>query len=142
MPAVFEHRRQVADREIDELGHANNQAYLTWMLEAANAHSAAQGWPAEKYFALGSCWVVRRHEIEYLVSAKPKDEIVVKTWVSTLERISSERRYEILRAADGKLLARASTLWAWIDMKTGRPARVPPEVSSAYEVVAPAAPQP
>jgi acyl-CoA thioester hydrolase len=136
MPRIFEHHHQVADKEIDVLNHANNQAYLTWMLEAATAHSAAQGWPSEKYLALGGCWVVRHHEIEYLQPALAADEIVIRTWVSTMERISSERRYEMLRPADGKIVAKAATLWVWIDMKTGRSARIPAEVASAFEVVA------
>lgn len=135
MPRIFDHHHQVADKEIDVLRHANNQAYLTWMLEAAAAHSAAQGWPEAKYLALGGCWVVRRHEIEYLQPAMPADKIVIRTWVSTMERISSERRYEMVRTTDGKILAKASTLWVWIDIKTGRSARIPAEITSAFEVV-------
>ena len=133
MPAVFEYRRRVLADEIDELGHANNQAYLAWMIESAVGHSAAQGWPTERYLALGSAWVVRRHEIEYLRPAMPEDEIVVRTWVSAIARVTSERRYEIQRHPDGTLLARALTVWAWLDRKSGRLGRIPTDVATAFK---------
>ena len=47
--------------EIDGQGHANNVAYVQWMQDAAVAHSAAQGWPGERYVELGCGWVVRSH---------------------------------------------------------------------------------
>jgi len=106
------------------------------MLEAAEAHSAAQGWPQAKYMALGGCWVVRKHEIEYLNSAMTGDDIMIRTWVSNLERVTSERRYEMIRMTDGKTLAKAATLWAWINTKNGRPARIPAEIASSFAVIA------
>ncbi len=136
MPAVFEYRRRVLADEIDELGHANNQAYLAWMIEAAVGHSAAQGWPTERYLALGSAWVVRRHEIEYLRPAMPEDEIMVRTWVSAIARVTSERSYEIRRHPDGVLLAKGKTVWAWMDRKSGRPGRIPVDVAVAFAVTA------
>ena len=60
MPARFEHHRTVRDDEIDFLGHVNNIVYLRWMLDAAIAHSTVQGWPNDRYFKMGSGWVVRR----------------------------------------------------------------------------------
>ncbi len=69
MPAVFEHPLTVTPEHIDQLGHANNLEYLRWALAAALAHSAAQGWPVEAYERMGAGFVVRSHEIKYLISA-------------------------------------------------------------------------
>jgi acyl-CoA thioester hydrolase len=105
------------------------------MLEAATAHSLAQGWSQSNYISLGCCWVVRRHEIEYLNPALEGDRLVMRTWVSTMDRVASERRYEMVRLSDGKILAKAATLWVWIEMKTGRPLRIPSEVAAAFDVI-------
>ena len=51
---------------LDANGHVNNQEYLRWMEEAAIEHSAAQGWPLERYLSCGLSWYVRSHLIEYL----------------------------------------------------------------------------
>lgn len=136
MPALFEYLHTVRGDEIDELGHAHNLAYLHWMIQAALAHSAAQGWPAEAYLKLGAGWVVRSHSITYLSPAFQGDEVLVRTWVAEFRRATSLRRYEMLRRQDGARLAQASTQWAFIDFATRTLRRVPPEVAQAYEVIA------
>ena len=135
MPAIFEYRHQVTADEIDGVGHVNNIEYLRWMQHAAIAHSAAQGWPSQAYHELGQGWVVRSHFIEYLVPAFSGDEIVVRTWVADMKRVTSMRRYELLRIADGKQLAIASTNWAFVKFATLQPCRVPAEVLKAFELV-------
>ena len=135
MPAIFEIKNTVSSKDIDSLGHVNNEVYLSWFNEAAMAHSTAQGWPQEKYMALGEGWVVRKHEIEYLIPLKEKDAYTLRTWVSTVEKASSLRRHEITRDSDGKVAARCATLWVWVNYKTGRLGRIPPEVVCAFEVV-------
>ncbi len=135
MPAIYLHQHRVLPAEIDDLGHVNNLAYLAWMQQAAIDHSAAQGWPAERYQALGAGWVVRSHEILYLAPAFDGDEIVVRTWVAQTQRASSLRRFEILRPSDSAVLARSSTLWAFIKFATGSVTRIPPEVAEAFIVL-------
>jgi acyl-CoA thioester hydrolase len=134
MPAIFEYRHTVAPEEIDALGHANNVAYVAWMQAAALAHSAAQGWSAERYQALGRGWVVRAHQIEYLRPVALAEELTIRTWVATMEKVTSLRRYEMFRA-DGELVARGETRWAFVSYATGQPARIPSEIASAFEVV-------
>jgi acyl-CoA thioester hydrolase len=82
MPVIFECHRGVRDDEIDAQGHTNSVCYVAWMQDAALAHSAAQGWPAEAYQRLSMGWVVRSHAIEYHQPALVGDRIVVRTWVS------------------------------------------------------------
>jgi len=131
----FDYLHTVVDSEIDEQGHANNVVYVAWMQAAAVAHSDAQGWNAARYREVGHGWFVRRHTIEYLSPAVAGDPIVVETWVATMRRVSSLRRYRIRRTDDGTLLAKAETLWAFVDYESGRPKRVLPEVASAFELV-------
>jgi acyl-CoA thioester hydrolase len=132
---LFEYHHTVGPEEIDALGHANNVCYVRWMQDAAVAHSAALGWPPEAYLRLGSGWVVRSHAIEYRQSARDGDRIVVRTWVATMKRITSLRRYRILRPADAALLATAETRWAFINYATGQPERVPARIVRAFPVV-------
>jgi acyl-CoA thioester hydrolase len=135
MPAVFHWKHTVQDAEIDGQDHANNVAYVEWLQAAAVAHSAAQGWPGSRYREVGFGWVVRRHTIEYRQPAHAGDEIVVRTWVSTMKRVSSMRQYEVLRPSDNALLAKAETLWAFIDYAARQPRRILPEVAGAFDLV-------
>ena len=65
---------------MDAHGHANNLEYLRWMVDAAVQHSAAQGWPAERYLELGQSWFVRSHTIEYLRPAGAGERLAIVTW--------------------------------------------------------------
>ncbi len=132
MPAIFDHHHRVTAAEIDFLGHANNLCYLSWMQDAALAHSSAQGWSPQHYRQLGAVWVVRSHSVEYLRPALVDQELVIRTWVVAIGRIDSLRGYHILRADDGVRLVQAETRWIWIDIAAQRPRRVPPEIRAAF----------
>ena len=135
IPEIFEYRHTVRADEIDQLGRANNIVYVEWMQAAAIAHSAALGWPLEAYLKREAGWVVRSHTIEYNHPARKGDRIVIRTWVASMELITSLRRYRIVRAGDDEVLATAETKWAFIDFKTGRPERIPPDIAGAFTVV-------
>jgi len=137
MPKIYEHRLTVGPEVIDALGHVNNVTYLQWLIDAALAHSAARGWDAARHLELGLGWVVRSHRIEYLQPALEADRLTVRTWVSGFKKISSDRRYHIVRQEeDGEtLLLTAETKWAFIDYKTGQPVRIPKEIADAFVVV-------
>ena len=135
MPAIYEHYLTVTPQEIDRLGHVNNLEYLRWSLAAAIAHSAAQGWPTEAYERLGAGFVVRSHEIKYQLSAFEGDEVVVRTWVADFRRLSCLRRFRMIRRRDDKVLATASTEWAFVNFSTFALARIPQEIADAFEIV-------
>lgn len=116
--------------DIDELGHVSNLVYVRWVLEVATSHSVAVGYDHPEYRALGACFVVRRHEIDYVAPIFEGDEVELITWVESLRAASSERRTEIRR--NGQVAARGKSLWAWVDLATGRPRRIPEEVLAAF----------
>jgi acyl-CoA thioester hydrolase len=138
MPAVFEYQHRVTEDELDAvIRHVNNLMYLKWMQTAAVAHSAAQGWTADRYRELGAGWVVRTHQIEYLQPAFADEEILIRTWVANLKKVTSLRRFQIFRNTPDKptLLANAATDWAFIHFASHMPKRIPEEVATAFEIV-------
>lgn len=135
MPAVFEYQHTVRADEIDAHGHVNNVNYFRWMQSAAVAHSAAQGWPTERYEEARLGWVARRHEIDYLQPAFDGDVLVVRTWVADFRKITSWRRYRILRPVDNVLLATAQTNWAFLNLETRMPTRIPADLVSEFQIV-------
>jgi acyl-CoA thioester hydrolase len=124
----------VPGEAIDTNGHVNNVLYLRWMQDAAIAHAEATGGAAATA-ALGATWVVRSHHIEYLRPAFAGDVVEVHTWVTTLRRSSSQRRYRIVR--EDTLLARGETVWVFVDAATGKPRPIPLTVSGCFRLVPP-----
>lgn len=114
------------------MNHVNNLRYLRWCLKAAVAHSSHVGWTSKRYRASGFGFIVRAHKIKYRVPALLDDEIVVRTWIANMEKVSSDRRYIIARASDGKRLAEAETTWVFVDLKTLELTKIPDEIRDAF----------
>ena len=47
------------------------------------------------------------------------------TWFSDTKRSTAIRHYAIRRVSDGEILVRSRSLYVWVDIKTGRPIRIP-----------------
>jgi acyl-CoA thioester hydrolase len=60
---------------------------------------------------------------------------VVRTWVAGFQKVTSLRKYQILRTRDEALLAVAETNWAFVSLQTRQPRRIPRELMAAFEVV-------
>ena len=133
MPRIFKLDLTVAEQATDEFGHVNNQRYIAWMQEVATAHSAANGWPMERYLQTGAAWVVRSFFIEYLRPAFAGDQVEIFTWAASLALREVTRKYAFRRV--DQLLARAETKWVYVDIKSGRPKRIPEELLASFEAV-------
>ena len=125
---VFRHEMSVPVEVIDENGHVNNVAYLQWMNDAALSHFRALGGEV-LLDELSATWVARSHHIEYLRPLYEGDELVVRPWIATLERVKSVRRYSF--ESGEKVIARGETVWVLVDRTSGRPQRIPAEMETA-----------
>ncbi len=121
----------VLPEDIDEQQHVNNTVYLRWVQEVATAHWKSLA-SAEAQRAIG--WIVLRHEIDYKIPAGLSDEIILRTWVGEASRLKFERFTEVVRKIDNALLAQARTVWVPVDVRTGKPTRVPAEVREKFSV--------
>lgn len=126
----FELRRRVERADLDEREHVNNVVYVRWVQDAAAAHWTTLAPPGA---VAETAWVALRHEIDYLKPAVLDDEVVIATWVGVAEGLSFERFTEI-RRADGRVLARARTLWCPVDARTGKPQRVNADIRARCSV--------
>ena len=119
---------KVNKEDIDALNHVNNIRYVQWVQNAAQKH-----WQllCEANFDATYVWVVLRHEIDYLSSAKLNDELTVYTWIGTSFGVKSERFVEIKKGI--KLIAKAKTIWCLLDKETMKPIRIPPKVMKILE---------
>jgi acyl-CoA thioester hydrolase len=130
---VFALSLDVADVDIDELGVANNVAYVRWIVEAHLAHCASVGLELATFRALGGVFVVRRHELDYLRPLRRGACVQLRTWIDDLGDVKWERATEIVERGGAELVARARTTWVWIGIADRRPTRVPASVRAAFD---------
>jgi len=131
---IYRHEFTVPEAVIDANGHANNVAYVRWMIDVAIKHFHASG-SADAMHETGSSWVVRSHHIEYQRPALPDDRIEASTWIVNFSRVRSLRRYKFVRKSDGVVLAKGETDWVFIDVTSGRPRSIPEEIKAAFTLV-------
>lgn len=131
---IYRYDLIVAREAIDGNGHVNNVEYLRWMQEAALLHADELGC-TRAVMAAGGRWVIRSHRIEYLRPAFVGEHVAVLTWVSSVRRVKSLRKYKIIRSEDRAVLAEAETEWIFTDAQTGRLRSIPSEVSSLFVLV-------
>ncbi|MHC5113524.1 MAG: acyl-CoA thioesterase [Planctomycetota bacterium] len=115
--------------------HVANTEYLRWLDRAAELHADAAGFTRRRMLDDGLMWFVARHEIDYLAEVRAGDELVIATWVRTMDRAKSWRDYVIAR--DGQAVCRAATLWVLVRLETRRPARATPEMVERFDPLEP-----
>jgi acyl-CoA thioester hydrolase len=125
----------ICETDVDAMGHTNNVIYLRWLEQVSWAHSRQLGLIWADYERLQRAMVVRRHELDYLAASFSGETVVVATWISSNDgRLRVERRYQVVRAQDGKTLLRGRSIWVCIDLASGRPRRMPAEFTQRYAV--------
>lgn len=128
VPAPFIEPATIKEADVDRFGHTNNVVYLSLLERVAWSHSQSLGLDFEAYEKLGAGCVARRHELDYLAPTFAGEQLWLATWVHENDfRLSMWRRYQIVRASDRKTVLRGQTQWVCVDMKSGRPKRMPAE---------------
>ncbi|MEZ4668932.1 MAG: thioesterase family protein [Anaerolineae bacterium] len=131
-PGVFIQRRRVEWRDIDTAGHVNNAVYFNYIEDCAMQAAVAHGWPLSRARAEGFAPIARQHHITYHNPALLDDEIEISTFVALHGKATADRFYNITRVSDGLRLAQAVTRWVWVDLKTGRPIRIPADYAADF----------
>ena len=135
MSTIFELRQPVLQQHIDALGHVNNVVYMQWMQEVASAHIEELGLGLKQYLELKHAMVAVEHHVEYRKAAFLNDEIILRTWLYDLNAMYSFRQYAFFRAQDGVLLFTGMTKWACVEIATGKPKRLSPTFTQAYQPI-------
>lgn len=108
-------------------------AFLNYLEETAIAHSEAVGYGVSRLKNMGYGWVLSHWQIHFEQYPKLGEIIKIQTWPSHFERFYGEREFLVLNAQD-KIIARASSLWIFLNLAKRRPTRIPSEISEAYRI--------
>ena len=144
---------RVRFNECDPLGHVNNAVYLNYLEQVAIDHASAMGWSSQHLTEVaGAVFVARKHEITYHQPAFENDLLLVCTWPTEMRGARGMRTYTISRFSGdvpgwvdrtvpfaelpdvqrGDLIVSANTEWAFMNVETGRPVRIPAEITDAF----------
>ena len=127
---AFESRLTVRSYEASSGDVISPGTVLRYLEHLATRASAALGYDNRWYRDHNSAWVVR--EMSLLLGDLPgiDDDLRLFTWVADFRRVQATRDYLIIHADTGRLVARASARWAYIDRVRLTPARIPDEITT------------
>ena len=135
MSDIFDLTMTVKPEHIDILGHVNNVVYVQWMQDVASAHIEELGLGIKQYIELKHAMVAVEHQMQYRKAALEGEEIVLRTWLNDINSLYLFRQYAFYRPSDQTLLFVANTKWACIEIETGRPKRMSPTFTHAYQPI-------
>ena len=124
---MYRHSIEVAEDDIDHMGHVNNSVYLTWVQDAV-----VQYWetvaPAEA--VAKHLWVALKHEITYRKPTFLNDQVFAEV---IAERVQGARAFFTTMIRRGEdVLAEVKSCWCCLDAITHRPIRLTEEVGSRF----------
>ncbi len=133
LPEPFTLSTRVSEEDIDGLQHTNNTVYVRWCEQVAWAHSDSLGLDIESYRRLNRAMAITHAEYDYQAASRAGDDVIVGTWIASWDRrLTMERRFQILRPADGATLLRGLMRFACIELSSGKPRRMPDEFIAGY----------
>lgn len=129
--AVYEFPARVRYSEVGHGGRMALPALINLFQDCSIFHSEAVGYGPDRLKSEHSGWVLTHWHL--LVDRYPRlsEEVSVGTFASGFKAVSATRNF-YLRDADGTVIARANTSWAFMDLEALRPVRPTPEHVAAY----------
>ncbi|MCR9107035.1 MAG: acyl-CoA thioesterase [Gammaproteobacteria bacterium] len=132
-PQPHTQRFVVQAGDIDGLEHTNNTVYVKWCEQVAWSHSVALGLDLAVYQELDRAMAITRSEFDYLHASREGDAVVAATWIVDWDgKLTMNRRFQVIRVADGVTLLRAAMRFACIELSTGKPRRLPAAFADGY----------
>jgi acyl-CoA thioester hydrolase len=121
--------------ETDQMGVAHHASYLVWFEAARTELIRQRGRSYAEIEAAGWLLVVVEAYCRYRRPARYDDVLAIRARVRDVRAASLSFAYEVVRKADGDVLADGYTVHAAVD-RSGRARRIPAEIA---RLLAPAA---
>lgn len=107
---------------------------LAYMVETSTWHSDSLDLGVDEIRKNNYGWMLIKWELEVIKYPKAKDIVKVVTWTSGFNKFYATREFEMLDSA-GTLIAKASSLWVFLDINKRRPVRIPSDIAQKYLIV-------
>ncbi len=134
LPDPFVIEVKAVPEHIDSYGHVNNAVYLSWLEACAWAHSEALGYGEAKCVEMERGMAVRDLNLTYLAACYEGDEILVGNWlVANDGKLRATRRFQLINRTRGQVAMRGEVVYVCMNLKNGRPARMPDAFLNAYD---------
>ena len=117
--------------EADSSERLTYASLLNYFQDSSTLHSETLGASGQSLYENHMAWILSFWQICIEDMPKLSEDIVVSTWPYDTKGLFGMRNF-CMETADGKRLANANSIWVLINTETGRPMKIPAEVSALY----------
>lgn len=129
-------RLRVRSCDVDSFGHVNNAVYLQYCEGARNDYMIERGLTFADFTKWGAGPVLTSANLEFKVPARTDDELAIHGTLVMDGRIRFRIDHEIQRVTDRAVICQARLEFAFVELATGRPCRVPDGFRRAFDTEA------
>jgi acyl-CoA thioester hydrolase len=133
-PGILVSELRVRSCDVDSFGHVNNAVYLMYAEAARNEYMLQRGLT----FADFKRWMVGpvlfSAKLDYKAPAFTDDELIITGLMQAQGRTRFSIVHDFLKKPDQKLICHAELDFAFVDLTTGRPCRMPEEFAKAFGI--------
>lgn len=126
---------RVRSYEVGRSGAVGLGTLLRYCEALATEASAARGFDFDWYERHQVAWVVRTMVLRLGQLPRIGDDLRLATWIAEFKRVQAQREYALWLPAGGRLVARASARWAYVDRTRGVPVRLHDELLRDFQVL-------
>ncbi len=128
---MYSYKTHIRFSEVDKDLNITLPAILTEFQDCGLFHAGSLGMGVREQEAEGHVWLLSSWQIVIDRCPSLYEEVTVATWAYGWRNFFGFRNFT-MTGEDGQLAAWANTNWIYTDTHTGRPVKVPKEVSDAY----------
>ncbi|SMC26116.1 acyl-CoA thioester hydrolase [Clostridium acidisoli DSM 12555] len=111
---INETKLNVRYAETDKMGIVHHSKYYVWFEVARDEFISKLNITYKEIEDMGIMMPLIETHCKYLEGAKYGDEIIIKTSIEQLTGVKVVFKYEVFRASDDKILAKGSTVQAFV----------------------------
>ena len=124
---VFRYPIAITERDIDHMGHVNNNVYLKWVQDAVVRYWETKA-PAEA--VASHLWVALKHEITYRKPTFLEDVVVADVIADKVE--GARAFFTTIVKRGEEVLAEVKSCWCCLDATSHRPSRLARSVAERF----------
>lgn len=125
-------RLRVRSCDVDSFGHVNNAVYLQYCEGARNDYMLDRGLTFADFRDWNAGPVLTSALLQFRVAAVTDDELEILGSLVIDSRIRFHIDHRLVRTGDGVLVCEAKLDFAFVDLTTGRPCRIPERFRRAF----------
>lgn len=129
---MYQLNGKVRYSETDANGKLSYTALLNYFQDSSTLQSDEIGATGKAFSEMKLAWVLSFWQVCIEKLPEISDDIVVSTWPYDTKNLFGMRNF-CMHDANGNRLAYANSIWVLIDLETGRPIKIPAEVSAYYK---------